>query len=74
MNKVFEHAGDLVNIKVAHNLMRLIDEGSGKDDEDVDSQLKYFVVCVAFSIMFFFFNLPCIDELKIYHKIHWVSL
>ncbi|KAL5550092.1 hypothetical protein UlMin_000268 [Ulmus minor] len=33
MNKVFEHAGDLVNIKVAHNLMRLIAEGFGEDDE-----------------------------------------
>lgn len=40
MNKVFEHAGDLVNIKVAHNLMRLIAEGSGEDDEDADSQLR----------------------------------
>ncbi|BBG96747.1 hypothetical protein Prudu_005643 [Prunus dulcis] len=26
MNKVFEHAGDLVNVKVAHNLMKLIAE------------------------------------------------
>ncbi|OIV93683.1 hypothetical protein TanjilG_16534 [Lupinus angustifolius] len=33
MNKVFEHAGDLVNIKVAHNLMRLIAEGFGEDDD-----------------------------------------
>ncbi|XP_031479468.1 AP-4 complex subunit epsilon [Nymphaea colorata] len=40
MNKVFEHAGDLVNIKVAHNLMRLIAEGFGEDDEDADSQLR----------------------------------
>ncbi|XP_057830971.2 AP-4 complex subunit epsilon [Cryptomeria japonica] len=40
MNKVFEHAGDLVNIKVAHNLMRIIAEGSGEDDEDADSQLR----------------------------------
>lgn len=40
MNKVFEHAGDLVNIKVAHNLMRLIAEGSGEDNEDADSQLR----------------------------------
>eukprot|EP00252_Welwitschia_mirabilis_P018924 TRINITY_DN4243_c0_g2_i1.p1 TRINITY_DN4243_c0_g2~~TRINITY_DN4243_c0_g2_i1.p1 ORF type:complete len:923 (+),score=193.52 TRINITY_DN4243_c0_g2_i1:295-2769(+) len=40
MNKVFEHAGDLVNIKAAHNLMRLIAEGSGEDNEDADSQLR----------------------------------
>ncbi|XP_043720484.1 AP-4 complex subunit epsilon-like isoform X2 [Telopea speciosissima] len=40
MNKVFEHAGDLVNVKVAHNLMRLIAEGFGGDDEGADSQLR----------------------------------
>ncbi|KAJ7943985.1 AP-4 complex subunit epsilon [Quillaja saponaria] len=40
MNKVFEHAGDLVNIKVAHNLMRLIAEGFGEDDAAADSQLR----------------------------------
>ncbi|XP_039002188.1 AP-4 complex subunit epsilon-like isoform X2 [Hibiscus syriacus] len=40
MNKVFEHAGDLVNIKVAHNLMRLIAEGFGEDDDSADSQLR----------------------------------
>ncbi|MFQ6664422.1 hypothetical protein Gotur_031545 [Gossypium turneri] len=40
MNKVFEHAGDLVNIKVAHNLMRLIAEGFGEDDDTADSQLR----------------------------------
>ncbi|GAA0154170.1 membrane traffic protein [Lithospermum erythrorhizon] len=40
MNKVFEHAGDLINIKVAHNLMRLIAEGFGEDDADADSQLR----------------------------------
>ncbi|KAL0447645.1 UNVERIFIED_CONTAM: AP-4 complex subunit epsilon [Sesamum latifolium] len=40
MNKVFEHAGDLVNTKVAHNLMRLIAEGFGEDDDTVDSQLR----------------------------------
>ncbi|GMI95696.1 Adaptor Protein Complex 4E [Hibiscus trionum] len=39
MNKVFMHAGDLVNTKVAHNLMRLIAEGFGEDD-DTDSQLR----------------------------------
>ncbi|XP_068666799.1 AP-4 complex subunit epsilon-like [Aristolochia californica] len=40
MNKVFEHAGDLVNTKVAHNLMRLIAEGFADEDETVDSQLR----------------------------------
>ncbi|KAK9706997.1 hypothetical protein RND81_07G166500 [Saponaria officinalis] len=40
MNKVFEHAGDLVNIKVAHNLMRLIAEGFGEEDDNADSQLR----------------------------------
>nr|GMD94408.1 AP-4 complex subunit epsilon [Ipomoea batatas] len=40
MNKVFEHAGDLVNVKVAHNLMRLIAEGFGEDDNSADSLLR----------------------------------
>ncbi|CAH1453328.1 unnamed protein product [Lactuca virosa] len=40
MNKVFQHAGDLVNPKVAHNLMRLIAEGFGEDDESADTQLR----------------------------------
>ncbi|KAL3651019.1 hypothetical protein CASFOL_007422 [Castilleja foliolosa] len=40
MNKVFEHAGDLVNAKVAHNLMRLIAEGFGEDDDTADSRLR----------------------------------
>ncbi|KAK8477584.1 hypothetical protein V6N13_096387 [Hibiscus sabdariffa] len=40
MNKVFEHVGDLVNIKVAHNLMRLIAEGFGEDDDNADSKLR----------------------------------
>ncbi|KAL8259890.1 hypothetical protein R6Q59_027843 [Mikania micrantha] len=40
MNKVFQHAGDLVNPKVAHNLMRLIAEGFGEDDDAADSQLR----------------------------------
>lgn len=47
MNKVFEHAGDLVNIRVAHNLMRLIAEGFGEDDEDADSQLRSSAVCAS---------------------------
>ncbi|KAI5077093.1 hypothetical protein GOP47_0006917 [Adiantum capillus-veneris] len=40
MNQVFEHAGDLVPPKVAHDLMRLIAEGAGEEDEDADSQLR----------------------------------
>nr|KYP54408.1 AP-4 complex subunit epsilon-1 [Cajanus cajan] len=40
MNKVFEHAGDLVNVKVAHNLTRLIAEGFGEDDDAADTQLR----------------------------------
>ncbi|KAI4327904.1 hypothetical protein L6164_020313 [Bauhinia variegata] len=40
MNKVFEHAGDLVNVKVAHNLMRLIAEGFGEENDGADSQLR----------------------------------
>ncbi|KAI3728002.1 hypothetical protein L6452_16627 [Arctium lappa] len=40
MNKVFQHAGDLVNPKVAHNLMRLIAEGFGENDDTADSQLR----------------------------------
>lgn len=52
MNKVFEHAGDLVNIKVAHNLMRLIAEGFGEDDDDADSKLRLSAVCCSFHFMF----------------------
>ncbi|KDP28329.1 hypothetical protein JCGZ_14100 [Jatropha curcas] len=40
MNRVFEHAGDLVKSKVAHNLMRLIAEGFGEDDDTADNQLR----------------------------------
>jgi len=45
MNKVFEHAGDLVNIRVAHNLMQLIAEGFGEEDEGANSQLSSSAVC-----------------------------
>ncbi|CAN1143946.1 AP-4 complex subunit epsilon [Linum perenne] len=40
MNRVFEHAGDLVNIKVAHNLMHLIAEGFGEDDDTAYTHLR----------------------------------
>eukprot|EP00897_Mesotaenium_endlicherianum_P006964 jgi/Mesen1/6296/ME000325S05437 len=39
MNAVFELAGDLVKPKVAHDLMRLIAEGSG-DDDDADNDIS----------------------------------
>lgn len=52
MNKVFEHAGDLVNVKVAHNLMRLIAEGFGEDDDAADSQLRSSAVCYLIYSLF----------------------
>lgn len=52
MNKVFEHAGDLVNVKVAHNLMRLIAEGFGEDDDAADSQLRSSAVCLLILTIF----------------------
>jgi hypothetical protein len=39
MNSVFELGGELVRNDIAHNLMRLIAEGSG-EDEDVDMELR----------------------------------
>lgn len=59
MNKVFEHAGDLVNVKVAHNLMRLIAEGFGEDDETADSQLRSSAVC------YFQRSTPCISDVEL---------
>lgn len=47
MNRVFEHAGDLVKSKVAHNLMHLIAEGFGEDDDTADSQLRSSAVCYS---------------------------
>ncbi|KAK4795513.1 hypothetical protein SAY86_027839 [Trapa natans] len=44
MNRIFEHAGDIVDIKVAHNLMRLIAKGFGGDHESADSQLRSYAV------------------------------
>lgn len=54
MNKVFEHAGDLVNERVAHNFMRLIAEGFGEEDEGADSQLRSFAVCHLLQLTDFF--------------------
>jgi AP-4 complex subunit epsilon-1 len=42
MNKVFKLVGDLVPLKVAHDLMHLLIEGVGEDDEKVDSLLRSF--------------------------------
>lgn len=39
MTTVFELGGDLVKPEVANNLMRLIAEGSGEDD-DADQELR----------------------------------
>ncbi|KDO29264.1 hypothetical protein SPRG_19925 [Saprolegnia parasitica CBS 223.65] len=39
MTDVFELGGELVKVEVAHNLMRLIAEGSG-DDEEQDMELR----------------------------------
>lgn len=54
INKVFEHAGDLVNIKVAHDLMRLIAEGFGEDGDTVDSQLRSSAVCDFIGTLYYF--------------------
>lgn len=61
INKVFEHAGDLVNIKVAHDLMRLIAEGFREDGDTVDSELRSSAVCDFVSTLVF-----CL--LKCYHS------
>jgi len=48
MNQVFELAGDLVPPKVAHDLMRLLAEGAGEDDEDADSLLQSSAALLSF--------------------------
>jgi hypothetical protein len=40
MNKVFLLGGELVQMEVANNLMRLLAEGAG-GDEDSDNELRY---------------------------------
>eukprot|EP00884_Botryococcus_braunii_P007982 jgi/Botrbrau1/17185/Bobra.0157s0076.1 len=40
MNQVFELGGEVVPAPMAHNLMRLIAEGGGEDDEAADMQLR----------------------------------
>jgi AP-4 complex subunit epsilon-1 len=56
MNQVFEHAGDLVPPKVAHDLMRLIAEGAGEEDEDADSQLRSSAICITYQIFILLLN------------------
>ena len=64
MNQVFEHAGDLVPIKVAHDLMRLIAEGAGEEDEDADSQLRSSAVCVTFKSPCYICSIVSLYSLK----------
>ncbi|KAI3787172.1 hypothetical protein L1987_41437 [Smallanthus sonchifolius] len=45
LNKVFQHAMDLGNPKVAHNLMRVIAEEFEEDDDTADSKLRSSAVC-----------------------------
>ena len=69
MNRVFEHAGDLVNMKVAHNLMRLIAEGFGEDDDNADSQLRLSAVRFCYIL----YMVQCIDIL-LFQLIFRISL
>lgn len=46
MNRLFELAGDLVRPEMMHNLMRLIAEGAGGDDDDEDRELRSHAVHV----------------------------
>mmetsp|Transcript_23595 Transcript_23595/g.38929 ORF Transcript_23595/g.38929 Transcript_23595/m.38929 type:complete len:1140 (-) Transcript_23595:210-3629(-) len=50
MNAVFELGGELVRPDVAHNLMRLIAEGSG-EDEDADMALRSFAAQTYFDML-----------------------
>ena len=38
--QVFEIGGDVVPSNMAHNLMRLVAEGAGEDDEAADAELR----------------------------------
>jgi len=50
MNAVFELGGELVRTDVAHNLMRLIAEGSG-DDDDADAELRRFAAATYYEML-----------------------
>ena len=50
MNVVFELGGELVRPDIAHNLMRLIAEGSG-EDEDVDMEMRRFAANQYYALL-----------------------
>ena len=50
MNAVFELGGELVRPDVAHNLMRLIAEGSG-EDEDADMALRKYAATQYYALL-----------------------
>ena len=50
MNAVFELGGDVVQPETAHNLLRLIAEGSGEDDES-DTQLRLHAVSAYYGLL-----------------------
>ena len=50
MNAVFELGGELVRTDVAHNLMRLIAEGSG-EDEDADMALRKYAAETYYELL-----------------------
>ena len=50
MNAVFELGGELVRPDVAHNLMRLIAEGSG-EDEDADMALRAYAAQAYYDLL-----------------------
>ena len=50
MNSVFEMGGELVRPDIAHNLMRLIAEGSG-EDEDVDMELRRYAATQYYALL-----------------------
>ena len=49
LNQVFIQAGDLVKPEVAHNLLRILAEGTG-EGEDADTQLRQFAVRAYFDL------------------------
>lgn len=50
MNAVFELGGDVVQAETAHNLLRLIAEGSGEDDE-ADTELRLHAVSAYYGLL-----------------------
>jgi len=45
MNEVFEMGGDLVPVQTAHNMIRLLSEGTGQDDQEDDELRRFAVNC-----------------------------